>query len=197
MPKATYVLLDRGGSAAAASGMGSPSQNSSLNYLELLYVVAVCLMSRGFFFDWGTPHSFAQPSFHIINAAIFLLFADPRMDFLAFTTLVDLLAFGAQYSMHTNAVDIDQYHFDDYQKQDGFAKNWTKLGLTILPLVIDLLRVFLYVCTRPAYYGSDKRDEDDDVEEVTTTVQPQQQRHHTVPMTRYGYVPVATSQLGW
>lgn len=199
MPKAIYVLSDRGG-GGSSNTMGSPSQNSSLNYLELIYVVAVCLMSRGFFFDWGTPHSFAQPAFHLINSAIFMMFADPRMDFLAFTTLMDLLAFGAQYSVQFNAVDINQYHFDDYHKDDGSAKNWTKLGLVILPLVLDVLRIFLYVCSRPAaYYGADKRDEDDDIEEVTTTVQPQPQRHHAMPMARYGYVPVATtsSQLGW
>jgi hypothetical protein len=197
MPKATYVLLDR--SAAMLAGVtGTPSQNSSLNYLELLYVAAICLMSRGFFFDWGTPFAFAQPTFHVVNAAFFLMLANPRSDILAFTTLIDLMAFAAQYSVQFNVVDINQYHFDDYHKEDGDAKNWTKLGLVILPLVIDVLRIFYFLCLRPAYYGADKRDEDDDIEEVTTTVQPQ--RHHMAPLAtaRYGYVPVATtSQLGW
>lgn len=199
MPKATYVLFDRGGGGNGSS-YGSPSQNSSLNMLELLYVVAVCLMSRGFFFDWGTPFSFAQPTLHVVNAAFFFQLASPRSEILAFTTLMDLMAFAAQYSVQFGVLDMNKYHFDDYHKDDGDAKNWTKLGLVILPLVIDLLRVFYMICARPAYYGADKRasDDDDDVEEVTTTVQPQL-RHHAVPLTtagaRYAYAPV--SQLGW
>jgi hypothetical protein len=197
----TYVLLDRGGGGGTVyGGMGSPSQNSSLNYLELIYVAAVCLMSRGFFFDWGTPFSFAQPTFHVVNAAFFLMLANPRSDILAFTTLMDLLAFAAQYSVQFGVLDMNQYHFDDYHKEDGDAKNWTKLGLVILPLVLDVLRTF-YFCLRPTY-GADKRssnssdDESDDVEEVTTTVQPQQMAAYHRPMTtqRYAYMPV--SQLG-
>lgn len=162
---------------ASSSAQNQPAQSSSLNTFELLLVLVVCVAQQGVFTDWRVPVSFALPVAHIVSVFFYIRFPiTAPSECLLYTTLLDLLAFSAQYVMQFKIVDISMYKFDAIAS-DSEIDNWVKLGLIGLFLLFDVIRLFT-MCLRSTPVGLESSKKNDEVVEVVEVMQQQQPQYH-------------------
>jgi hypothetical protein len=154
--------------------------SGSLNTLEILLIMAICFMDKGYFTDWTPPLFPIMLFFHLFTVVLNLHGVNPRSDLLAYTVIVDFLSFTAQYCVQFEVI-ADDYHWDKFHARDGSLKNWVKIGLIGGALLFDVVRS-IYMCTRSYTAENNKRSDDEYTTEeviVEKSAAPYPAQHNT------------------